>query len=427
MINIRKAMTLYGITDQAWVKKKPLSTQVKEALSGGVTCLQLREKHMSDEDFLKEAYEIHRLTKAFGIPLIINDNLDVAIQSQSEGIHIGQDDLPLSYVRSHCGADMIIGVSVQTVEEAQIAEAEGADYLGVGAVFATQSKDDAIDVSLKTLSEITQSVNIPVVAIGGISLDNMMSLQGTGIDGVAIISALFSADDISSRARDLYDKVQLIKRPAIKGVVFDLDGTLLDSLHEWEHLGTSYLKTLDVAPEECLDEILRPMSMDEAVQYLKEHYHLSMSEKKIRQGLDDLIRTCYEAKAQLKEGVREFLEDLSSHHLSLCIATETNATLASLALERLGIRSYFKEVLSCDDHHNKQDSSIYQEACDLLHLSPQETLVIEDNASALHQARLAGCQTCGVFDETWKDQLSLQKTSDYYLFSLKEYKEVLPL
>lgn len=204
---------------------------------------------------------------------------------------------------------MIIGVSVQTVEEAQIAEAEGADYLGVGAVFATQSKDDAIDVSLKTLSEITKSVNIPVVAIGGISLDNMMSLQGTGIDGVAIISALFSADDISSRARDLYDKVQLIKRPAIKGVVFDLDGTLLDSLHEWEHLGTSYLKTLDVAPEECLDEILRPMSMDEAVQYLKEHYHLSMSEKKIRQGLDDLIRTCYEAKAQLKEGVREFLED----------------------------------------------------------------------------------------------------------------------
>lgn len=179
-------MLLYAVTDRAWTQTLSLYEQIELALKGGITCLQLREKELSDEEFLLEAIATKKLCEQYKIPFIINDNVQVAISSGADGIHVGQSDMQAQNVRQMIGSDMILGVSVQTVEQAILAQSQGADYLGVGAVFSTSTKADADAVSHKTLKEICDSVNIPVVAIGGIYKHNIMQLKGSGVDGVAL-------------------------------------------------------------------------------------------------------------------------------------------------------------------------------------------------------------------------------------------------
>lgn len=191
-------MLLYAVTDRYWTGKMSLQEQVESALKGGVTCVQLREKELGFDKFLKEALCFKKLCNDYGVPFIVNDNVEIAVKSNADGIHVGQDDMELCEVRKIVGKDMLIGVSAQTVEQAIEAEKNGADYLGVGAVFNTTTKLDADSVSFSTLKEICESVSIPVVAIGGISADNMMQLSGSNVDGVALVSAIFSADNIES-------------------------------------------------------------------------------------------------------------------------------------------------------------------------------------------------------------------------------------
>ncbi len=199
----KKAMLLYAVTDRAWVENQTLYEQVECALKGGVTCLQLREKDLDFESFLEEALKIKSLCKKYNVPFIINDNVEIAIKCNSDGIHIGQHDMSLKDVRKMVGDDMIIGVSAQTVEQALEAQENGADYLGVGAVFSTSTKLDADDVSYDTLKDICKRTSIPVVAIGGINKDNILKLAKSGVDGVALVSAIFGADDIESECREL--------------------------------------------------------------------------------------------------------------------------------------------------------------------------------------------------------------------------------
>ncbi len=196
-------MLLYAVTDRTWTQNKTLYEQVECALRGGVTCVQLREKDMAYDDFLKEAIEINSLCKKYNVPFIVNDNVDIAIECDADGIHVGQHDMTLNDVRKKVGSKMIIGVSAQTVHQATEAEKNGADYLGVGAVFSTSTKLDADDVSYDTLKEICTSVSIPVVAIGGINKNNLHSLSGSGVDGVALVSAIFGADDIEKECKEL--------------------------------------------------------------------------------------------------------------------------------------------------------------------------------------------------------------------------------
>lgn len=199
----KKAMLLYAVTDRAWLGSQTLYEQAEEALKGGVTCLQLREKELPDDEFLTEAMELRKLCKEYQVPFIINDNVEIAIKCKADGIHIGQDDMDARDVRRMVGEDMILGVSAQTVEQALKAEQDGADYLGVGAVFTTTTKLDVADVSHETLKCICESVSIPVVAIGGINQSNILELTGTDVDGVALVSAIFAADDIQTECRKL--------------------------------------------------------------------------------------------------------------------------------------------------------------------------------------------------------------------------------
>lgn len=199
----KDAMLLYAVTDRSWVGKQSLMEQVECALKGGATCIQLREKHLSDADFLEEALEMKALCHKYHVPFLINDNVEVAIQSGADGVHVGQSDMEAGNVRALLGKDKIIGVSARTVEQALAAEAAGADYLGVGAVFSTTTKLDAREVSHDELKAICQAVKIPVVAIGGIKKSNILELSGSGVDGVALVSAIFGAEDIEAECKEL--------------------------------------------------------------------------------------------------------------------------------------------------------------------------------------------------------------------------------
>ena len=204
----KKHMLLYAVTDRAWVGTKSLYEQVKEALENGVTCVQLREKELSEDDFLKEAKQISELCKEYKVPFIVNDNVDIAIACKADGIHIGQEDMELTNVRKLVGEDMIIGVSAHTVEEAIKAQEGGADYIGIGAVFATSTKTDVDVLSFETLRSICEAVDIPTVAIGGIKKDNICKLKGSCIDVVAVVSAIFAAKDIATATKELLFEVK---------------------------------------------------------------------------------------------------------------------------------------------------------------------------------------------------------------------------
>ena len=197
----KKAMLLYAVTDRAWVGKQSLYQQVECALKGGATCVQLREKELDDEAFLNEAMEISVLCRKYGVPFFINDNVEIAIKCHADGIHVGQEDMEASKVRERVGSDMMIGVSVHSVEEALEAVKNGADCLGVGAMFSTSTKTDVNVMPKETLRDICAAVDIPVVAIGGINKSNISQLAGTGVNGVALVSAIFAADDIESECR----------------------------------------------------------------------------------------------------------------------------------------------------------------------------------------------------------------------------------
>ncbi|MBQ7757771.1 thiamine phosphate synthase [Anaerotignum sp.] len=199
----KETMQLYAVTDRMWTGKQTLMEQVEDALKGGATCVQLREKELDEETFLQEAIEMKALCEKYGVPFIVNDNVDIAIKCKADGIHVGQKDMEAGNVRALVGEGMIIGVSTQTMEQAIAAEKAGADYLGVGAMFSTTTKLDAREVTHEMAKKITDAVDIPVVAIGGINKKNMLELKGTGVDGVALVSAIFGAENIEAECKEL--------------------------------------------------------------------------------------------------------------------------------------------------------------------------------------------------------------------------------
>lgn len=199
---LRKDLLLYAVTDRSWLGNETLYEQVEKSLKGGATFIQLREKELDEEHFMEEAVALKELCHKYHVPFVINDNVRIAKDMDADGVHVGQSDMEADDVRK------ILGVSAQTVEQAVLAEKMGADYLGVGAVFSTSTKKDAADASKETLKAICEAVNIPVIAIGGIGADNILSLQGSGICGIAVVSAIFAAKDIEAATKVLKDRTE---------------------------------------------------------------------------------------------------------------------------------------------------------------------------------------------------------------------------
>ena len=201
---IRKAMLLYAVTDQMWLKEgEKLADVVESVLQNGATFLQIREKDLAEDAFEAEAERLKTLCAQHGVPFVVNDSVEIALQCEADGVHVGQSDIKGRDIRAIIGPDKILGISAGTVEEAVAAEKAGADYIGVGSIFATSTKKNARSMTMERLKEIVASVSIPVVAIGGISADNILQLRNSGIDGVAVVSAIFAADDPGKATADL--------------------------------------------------------------------------------------------------------------------------------------------------------------------------------------------------------------------------------
>lgn len=212
-----RQMLLYAVSDRAWSRDdEEFTAQVRQAVMSGVTVFQLREKQADYEQFKRIALSIKPICKEYGVPLIINDNVKLAKEIDADGVHLGQDDLDITSAREYLGQDKIIGVSAHNVAEALAAQQGGADYLGSGAAFVTSTKTDAGAIDRKVLADIAHTVKIPVVAIGGINAENITQLQNLGLDGVAVVSAIFAAEDIPCAVRELKAKAELVAQSSVK-------------------------------------------------------------------------------------------------------------------------------------------------------------------------------------------------------------------
>ncbi len=205
-----KMLLLYAVTDRAWVGKQTLLEQIEGALKGGATIVQLREKKLDEDSFVREAIQVRELCHRYNVPLIINDNVDVALKSGADGVHVGIEDAPVEEIRKRVSDDFIIGATCKTVKQAKIAEAAGADYMGVGAVFPSPTKTNAIRITNEQLRNIVSSVSIPAVAIGGIGYDNVCEIKGSSVSGVAVVSAIFGAENIENATALLKKRVETV-------------------------------------------------------------------------------------------------------------------------------------------------------------------------------------------------------------------------
>lgn len=209
---IRQAMTLYAVTDRSWLKTgETLPQAVEQAILGGATCIQLREKELAQDDFLQLALEVQEVCRKYSVPFIINDDVQIALACDADGVHVGQEDQSAAQARAILGTDKIIGVSVHTVAEGLEALRQGADCLGIGTMFPTTTKADAEAVTFDTLREICRATDLPAVAIGGIGPHNILKLKDTGIAGVAVVSAIFAAEDVRKAAEDLLQLAKEVK------------------------------------------------------------------------------------------------------------------------------------------------------------------------------------------------------------------------
>ena len=206
----KEMLLLYAVTDRSWTGRQTLYEQVEEALKGGATIVQLREKNLDEEAFLEEAQQMTELCHRYHVPLIINDNVDVAIKSGADGVHVGIEDAPVAEIRKRAGNDFIIGATAKTIEQAKLAEDSGADYLGVGAVFPSSTKENALRITAEQLKDICASVAIPAVAIGGLTYENMTEIKASGVVGVALVSAIFSEGNIYEATIRLKEKVEKV-------------------------------------------------------------------------------------------------------------------------------------------------------------------------------------------------------------------------
>ena len=389
----RKFLKLYAVTDRAWLDGRSLEDVIREVILGGVTLVQLREKELSDEAFFEEARRVKAICDAYRVPLIINDNVEIA-RKLGVGVHVGQHDAELSAARAAVGPDAVVGVSCDTVAQAIAAERGGADYLGVGAVFPTSTKADAEAVSMRELTAICAAVSIPVVAIGGITRDNLTQLASSGIAGISVVSALFAAKNPRAAAEDLSIKTEgMLSLPAnrLPGAIIDLDGTLLDSLPYWEHLGAHYLESKGKTPEPGLQKRLDAMELDESAEYLRTAYGLAEDAQTIRAELLAAIRHVYEDDAPLLPHALPLLQKLHAQHVRMALFTSAEKTAAEAALRRTNIREYFDCIVSTVGAGlDKARPDAYYYVLGQLGTALDSTTIYEDAPYAVAGARLTG-------------------------------------
>lgn len=402
------SMRLYAVTDtdrRFLHEGETLCGQVEQALIGGATFIQLREKNMDRAVFLAEAEEIRRLTERYKVPFVINDDVEIALLCGADGVHVGQDDMDAERARRLLGPDRILGVSVHNVQEALEAEKNGADYLGAGAVFSTSTKEDANALSMETLREICAAVHIPVVAIGGITEQNVLQLAGSGISGAAVVSAVFGSADIAAAASRLASAVNLAclfngRRAAI----FDMDGTLLDSMGMWGTLDIQYMNGLGIEPDADFHRNVSAMMLPEAAEYICGHYGVPYTPAQVVRQFTGMVSGYYRESLEVKRFVPGLVKALHRAGIKMAVATANEYEMSRAALERNHIMSYMDGLVTCAmAGAGKGSPAVYLMACDMMQVKPSECVVFEDSLLAVRTAAGAGFAVAGVYEEIQKN------------------------
>lgn len=400
---LQKDMLLYAITDNHCFNGMSLEEQVRLALEGGATFLQLRDKQASHDELVQKAIALKKIAKEFHVPFVVNDDVMAAKEADADGVHIGQSDMAYEKARAILGADKIIGVTAKTVELAKKAQCMGANYIGTGAVFESPTKQDAVRMDKNTLIRIADSVDIPVVAIGGITLDNVNYLKDTGISGVAVVSAIFGDSNIKENTSKLYNKVSKIFDYQTKNIIFDLDGTLFDSMPFWGSVSREYAQSKGIHLPDDFNEVTYTMDMNECCHYFQTELKIDIETDILKKEVLKIMERHYAYDIPMKPGMRRLVKKEKEIGSRMCIFTNSDEKCADMACKRMGIRDCFEFITtSYSIGMNKKDPASYQKICELMGFQPNDTIVYEDVLHAIKTAKLAGCKTTAVFDEDSK-------------------------
>ena len=427
----RKKFRLYAVTDSRQLHGRSLPQAVEEVIKGGATMIQLREKDAKDSRLLKLAGDVLSVTDRYAVPLIINDRPDIALQCGAAGVHIGQQDGSVRQIRRMIGEEKILGVSAHTKEEAVRAEQDGADYLGVGAVFPTSTKQNTVSLSPDTLREICRAVKIPVVAIGGIRADNIGSLCGTGIDGAAVVSALFASENPKKAAEQLttslnaagIGEVFSLSSRSVSGAIFDVDGTILDSMEMWRTTGSRFLRKCGVTPPPDIDRLMFQITLEEGASLFGEKFGIEGTPEEIKARVLQMVRDDYRYRLSCKPGVVDVIRELYSAGIPLCVATATDRELILPAFERLGLLPFFREIFTCGELGvSKRSPDIYLQAAERLGTPPEKTLVFEDVLHAVRSAASVGFPVVAIYDKNAEPEKETIRTiASLYLDSFADW------
>lgn len=415
--------TLYLVTDRQLMNCDSLTEAVEQAILGGCTMIQLREKELSSLEFYNQAVAVKQVTDKYHIPLIINDRIDIAMAVQATGVHIGQHDLPAAAVRKVIGENMLLGVSASSIAEAIQAQQDGADYLGVGAMFPTGTKTDADSVSMEELQKIRAAVSLPIVVIGGINKGNAGRFKPMGIDGLAVVSAIIAQSDIKAAAAELKDLFcGKEKKMDFNAAIFDLDGTILDSMDVWEHIDIQFLKKRNLpVPENYVTEICA-RSFEEAAQYTIDLFGLQETVEGIIEEWNNMAVEEYSNHVGLLPHALDYLLRLKEHGIKLAVATGLPEKLYMPCLKNNSILELFDALCSTDEvQRGKEYSDVFELAAKKLGVAPEHCIVFDDVLPAIKSAKAARMLAGGIYDKYSADQRAeIERIADIYLLDFRQ-------
>ena len=402
-------MQLYAVTDTQWLNGRDFLEVIESVLANGATFLQLREKNATHEEIVAKAKAIKPIAKKYGVPFVIDDDIYAAKEADVDGVHIGQNDASYEKAREVLGEGKIIGMTVKTRQQAENAIRLGADYVGMGAVFHTSTKKDAKDMSGETLLELAGMMeDIPVVAIGGISYDNCDYLKDTGVDGIAVVSAIFASDDCALATRKLFVKTRELFGKK-RNIIMDMDGTLADSMPFWKNSAREYAILRGADIPDNFDEITGVMDLNDYAEYVKNVLGIDTNLEQITEAAVEIMNKHYEKDIPAKDGMTELVTREYKAGSRLVVFTASDRRSVEILLSHLGIRECFYDIYTVYDVGlKKSDKNSYLKVAELAGMKDtSQVWVYEDILRGVKAAKEAGLNVCAVYDEDsagdWED------------------------
>ena len=402
-------MQLYAVTDTQWLNGRDFLEVIESVLANGATFLQLREKNATHEEIVAKAKAIKPIAKKYGVPFVIDDDIYAAKEADVDGVHIGQNDASYEKAREVLGEGKIIGMTVKTRQQAENAIRLGADYVGMGAVFHTSTKKDAKDMSRETLLELAGMMeDIPVVAIGGISYDNCDYLKDTGVDGIAVVSAIFASDDCALATRKLFVKTRELFGKK-RNIIMDMDGTLADSMPFWKNSAREYAILRGADIPDNFDEITGVMDLNDYAEYVKNVLGIDTNLEQITEAAVEIMNKHYEKDIPAKDGMTELVTREYKAGSRLVVFTASDRRSVEILLSHLGIRECFYDIYTVYDVGlKKSDKNSYLKVAELAGMKDtSQVWVYEDILRGVKAAKEAGLNVCAVYDENsagdWED------------------------